>query len=94
MRIVGRIVLDEFCRKHADVASQLASWLSEAQESEWKSPNEIKGRFPHASILSESRVVFNIKGNRYRLEVKINYVTQVVLIKRVGTHAEYSKWIF
>lgn len=51
-------------------------------------------RFPHASILSENRVIFNIKGNRYRLEVKVSYVAQVIFIKRIGTHAEYSKWTF
>ena len=94
MKVVGRIVLNEFCSKHTDVTSQLGSWLSEAQESEWKSPGDIKRRFPHASILSDNHVVFNIKGNRYRLETKINYMAQVIFIKRVGTHAEYSKWDF
>ena len=92
MKVVGRIVLDDFCRKHGDVVSQLGSWLCEAQEAEWKSPSQIKLRFPHASFLSDNRVVFNIKGNRYRLETKISYSAQVIFVKRIGTHAEYSKW--
>ena len=94
MIVVGRVALDDFCRKHADVASQLASWIYEVQEATWKSPGDIKLRFPHASIMAGNAVIFNIKGNRYRLETKINYNAQVVLIKRIGTNAEYSKWNF
>ena len=94
MKVVGRTALDDFCRKHADVVSQFGSWLCEVREAKWESPRDIKVRFPHASILSDNRVVFNIRGNRYRLEVKISYVAQVVVIKRIGTHAEYSKWSF
>jgi mRNA interferase HigB len=94
MKVVGRGVLDDFCRNHADVVSQLGTWLCEVQEAEWSSPRKIKLRFPHASILSDNCVIFNVKGNRYRIETKINYAARVVLVKRIGTHAEYSKWTF
>ena len=92
MKVVGRNVLEEFGGRHADVVSQVKAWLCETEEAEWRSPRDLKMRFPHASILSGNRVIFNLKGNRYRVEAKIDYTMKVVLIKRMGTHAEYSKW--
>lgn len=92
MKVVGRNVLGEFGRSHADFLSQAKYWLREAESAEWRSPKDIKHRYTHASILSDNRVIFNLKGNKYRLLAKINYIVGVILIKRVGTHAEYSKW--
>ena len=92
MQIVGRKVLHELAAKHADVREAVNVWLCEAEEATWKQPTDIKSMYPHASILSGNRVIFNLKGNRYRLEVKISYQTGIVLIKRAGTHAEYSRW--
>jgi mRNA interferase HigB len=92
MQIVGREVLHEFVLQHADAATAANAWLAEVDEAEWKTPNDVKQRYPHASMLSGKRVIFNLKGNRYRLEVKISYQNQIVLIKRAGTHAEYSRW--
>lgn len=92
MRVVGRIRLEEFASQHADVRAQLDAWLFEVEEADWRIPTDVKARFPSASILSDDRVIFNVKGNRYRLEVKISYEMQTVLVTRVGTHAEYSKW--
>lgn len=94
MKVVGRKRIDEFCQSHADARSQLASWLAEAEEAEWHNPVDVKERYPSASILGSGRVVFNIKGNRYRLDAKISYKNKTVLIKRIGTHAEYDEWIF
>ena len=92
MKVIGRNVLDEFGRIHADVVSQINTWVCYAEDAQWEKPSDLKRVFPQASILSGNRVVFNLKGNHYRLEVKINYTTKVVLVKRMGTHAEYSKW--
>ena len=92
MKVVGRNVLDEFGRHHADVVQQIDNWLCEAEDAHWQSPKHLKRRYPHASILAENRVIFNLKGNRYRMEVKINYTLEIVLVKKMGTHAEYSKW--
>ncbi len=92
MKVVGRNVLNEFGRQHADVVSQIDTWLCEVEEALWQSPQDLKLRYPQASVLSANRVVFNIKGNRYRLEVKVDYRAKVVLVKKMGTHAEYSKW--
>jgi mRNA interferase HigB len=65
--------LRDFWEVHADCEQQLKSWFQEASKAEWKNPNEIKQGYPSTSILIDNRVVFNIKGNNYRLIVKINY---------------------
>lgn len=94
MKVIGKRILFEFSKSHADVASQVSAWLAEAEEAEWSTPNDVKTRYVHASFLSDNRVVFNIKGNKYRIDTKINYQHQIVLVKRIGTHSEYSKWRF
>ena len=92
MRIVGKQNLDNFCRRHSNARSQISSWIYEVEDADWKTPNDIKARYSSASFLSDNRVIFNIKGNDYRLETKINYKNKLVLIMRIGTHAQYSKW--
>lgn len=92
MKIVGKGILYDFIKSHADARTKISAWLLEAEEAMWNTPNDIKERYVHASFLGGNRVIFNIKGNAYRLEVKINYQHQTVLIKRIGTHAEYAKW--
>lgn len=94
MKVVGREALELFCRKHADVRAQVNAWIAEAEDAEWRTPNDIKARYAHASFLADNRVIFNLKGNRYRLDVKISYTTQVVFVKRIGTHEEYNSWKF
>jgi mRNA interferase HigB len=83
--------LREFWEKHSDSEQQLKSWFQETSNAEWNSPNDIKIEYPSASILSNNRVVFNIKGNKYRLIVRINYDYKMAWIQFVGTHAEYDK---
>jgi mRNA interferase HigB len=94
MKVVGLGRLDDFKQKHRDATSQLDAWVREATNAKWRTPQDIKARYAHASILPGNRVVFNIKGNRYRLDTKVNYATQVVLVVRVGTHADYDDWSF
>jgi mRNA interferase HigB len=91
MRIISRKALREFWTIHADSEEALKAWFSEASQSSWESPADIKRRYPHASILPGNRVVFNIKGNIYRLIVKVNYHYGQVFIRFVGTHTEYDK---
>ena len=90
--VVGREVLNEFARRHADIRSQLQAWLAEAEEAQWAVPDDIKRRYPTASFLAGNRVVFNLKGRKYRMVVKISYEVRVVMVEKVGTHAEYSDW--
>ncbi len=91
MRIFARKTLRNFWIKHSDYEEALKAWFSEAENSRWESPVDIKIKYPHASILPDNRVVFNIKGNKYRLIVKINYDYGQIFIRFVGTHAEYDK---
>ena len=92
MKVVGKKGLDDFKRRHADARSHVDAWISEAEEAEWESPHDIKERYATASFLPNNGVVFNLKGNSYRLYVKVIYVSKVVRIKRIGTHAEYDNW--
>lgn len=90
MRVIARKILREFWLRHADTEQQLKAWFHEAEAAEWKSFNDIKMRYRSADVLPGDRVVFNIKGNAYRLVVKINYRIGLVFIRFVGTHAEYD----
>jgi len=92
MRLVGRALLTEFAKQHADIRGPLSAWIVEVEEANWTGPADIKARYPSASLLSENRVIFNIKGNTYRVETKVSYEITVVLATRIGTHGEYSKW--
>ena len=91
MRVIAKKILRDFWESHADSEQQLKAWYHETSKAEWKNPNEIKQEYPSASILNNNRVVFNIKGNNYRLIVKVNYDYQMVWIRFIGTHSEYGK---
>ena len=78
-------------RLRASVKNHLEAWYAEAGKASWKDPAELKAQFRSASIVSGERVVFNIKGNDYRLVVTINYHYQILLIIWLGTHKEYDK---
>jgi mRNA interferase HigB len=93
MRLVGKELLAEFSNQHADIRGPLNAWVFEVEEANWAGPADIKARYPSASLLSDNRVIFNIKGNTYRIETKVSYAIKVLLATRIGTHAEYSKWI-
>ena len=91
MRVIAKKILREFWEKHSDCEQQLKSWYQEADNGIWKNLNELKADYPSASILEDNRVCFNIKGNNYRLIVKINFNYQIMWIRMIGTHAEYDK---
>ena len=91
MRVIAKENLQEFARRHADARGQLLAWLREVEQEEWGSPAQVQGRYRRASIVGKDRVVFRIKGNAYRLVVRINYPYRVVVIRFVGTHAEYNR---
>lgn len=91
MRIIAKKALKDFWEVHSDSEQTLKCWFNEVRKLRWNSPNEIKTLYPSASILSDNRVVFNIKGNKYRLVVKINYNYKIVWIRFIGTHKEYDK---
>lgn len=92
MTIAGRQLIDKFIRKHANSKASLAAWLEDAEDAEWKTSQDIKDRYRSADFLSGNRVVFNIGGNNYRLVILVRYRSGMLLIERIGTHADYSKW--
>ena len=91
MHVISRKKLSEFWGSHRDVEEYLKAWFAEAEQTIWHSPEDIKKHYPSADILKDNRVVFNIKGNHYRLVVKIQYHVGIVYIRFVGTHPEYDK---
>ena len=84
--------MDAFCRRHADVDQQVKAWVAEAKQARWHEPADVKERYPSASFLEGDRVVFNLKGNKYRLLVRVGYKSGIVRVQKMGTHAEYDKW--
>lgn len=93
MRIVSKRTLREFWEQpnYSDSQGQLEAWHDEVLKADWSSPQELKVQFGNASVLQDSRVVFNIKGNDYRLIVKINYPYRMVYVRFVGTHKMYDQ---
>lgn len=91
MHIIKPQTLKECWERHPDSKIPLQAWLKVAESSKWKNVNEIKQTFPNVSVLSNNRVVFNIKGNDYRLIVAFRFEANLGYICFVGTHDEYSK---
>lgn len=90
-RIFSKSTLKDFWMKNPDSEQYLKTWFDTAMNSNWKTPNEVKKTYANASILKESRIVFNIKGNTYRLVAKFNFEKQWIFIRFIGTHNEYDK---
>jgi mRNA interferase HigB len=91
MRIIAKRPLREFWGAYPDVEEPLTAWYREVEKADWSGPAEVKEKYRSASIVGDNRVVFNIRGNHYRLVVKINYPYRVVYVRFIGTHAEYDK---
>ena len=90
MNIVDVKFLRAFWETHPDAEQALKSWVEDVRKAAWAQPAEIKARYRSASILKNRRVVFNIKGNDYRLVVSVAYHYQAVYVKFIGTHKEYD----
>jgi len=89
-RIFAKSTLRKFWEKHADSEQYLKTWYNTTMSSNWRNPHDIKKTYPNASILKNGRVVFNIKGNSYRLVVKFNFEKQWAFVRFIGTHSEYD----
>lgn len=90
MRVIAVSTLRDFWQRYPDAEQPLKAWYEEATNATWTLPADIKAQYRSASILKNRRVVFNIKGNDYRLIVAVAYKLQVVYVKFVGTHKEYD----
>jgi mRNA interferase HigB len=93
MRIIARKTLLLFWERpgRRDAEQPLKAWYREVEHADWSTPAEVKADFRSASVIGDSRVVFNIAGNRYRLLVKINYPYRIAYIRFVATHREYDE---
>ena len=91
MRIVAKKILREFWELYPDCEQQLKTWYEDTEKARWDNPNQIKEDYPSASILKDNRIEFNIKGNYYRLIVKIRFDHEIIYIRFIGTHKEYDK---
>lgn len=90
MRIIAISHLKAFWEKYPDAEQPLLAWVDEAKKAVWSSPADVKEQFRNASILKGRRVVFNIKGNDYRLVAAVAYRFGAVYIKFIGTHKQYD----
>lgn len=92
MRIITNKILIEFWQKHADAEEVLKEWIRVLEQAHWRSSQEVIAHFGNtAAGLPGNRMKFDIKGNNYRLVVKIHYNTGMVFIRFIGTHAEYNR---
>ncbi len=92
MTLIGRNLINAFVKKHADAGPWLVAWVAEVGVATWRRPQDVKDRYTAASIIDKETIVFNVKGNSYRLETKIYFQNGIVRVARLGTHAEYDKW--
>lgn len=91
MRIISRRTLREYWQTHPDAKQPLQAWYTNVKRADWKTPNDVKVSYRNASFVANNRVIFNIKGNSYRLVVAINYEFRIVYIRFIGTHQEYDR---
>jgi mRNA interferase HigB len=97
MRVIARKTLKRYIdslkgsKDQKAVKSALDSWFEEVRQADWKSPADVVKAYANASIVGSDRVIFNIKGNDYRLVIAIHYRLRIVFIKWLGSHAEYDK---
>lgn len=91
MKVIAVSTLRGFWERHPDAEQPLKAWYDEAKHACWSTPQDIKNHYASVSFVGGNRVVFNIKGNGYRLVVAIAYRFQAIYIKFIGTHAEYDR---
>ena len=91
MRVIALGALRAFWSRHPDAEIPLRSWYAAASRAGWSSPAEVKAAYRNASFIANNRIVFNIKGNDYRLVVAVHYNRGMMFIRFVGTHREYDR---
>lgn len=91
MKVIAVSTLRSFWERHPDAEQPLKAWYDEAKHATWNTPQDIRNHYVSASFVGRNRVVFNIKGNDYRLIVAVAYRFQAIYIKFLGTHAEYDR---
>jgi len=90
-RILSKSILREYWETYPETEQYLKTWYDTVMNADWKNPNDVKQTYANASILKDNRIVFNIKGNSYRLVAKFNFEKHWIFIRFVGTHTAYDK---
>lgn len=91
MIITNLKIIEDFKAEHSNIRSRLDAWVQEVKDATWKSPSDVKKRYPKASILSQNQIIFNI-GDNFRLLVKINYIFNNIFIEKIDKHSDYDRW--
>lgn len=91
MKLYGQLILDGFKKKHSNSRKAIDAWKAEIIAAVWKSTHCVKNSFPSADFLHDNKIIFDIKGNQYRVVVRVDYLRQIVLVEWAGTHSEYSR---
>ena len=97
MRIIARRTLREFVdsrkghKDHASLKAAMDAWFDEVRKASWRNTRDVKRLYGSASVLSAERIVFNIRGNEYRLVVSVDFEKGIVWIKWIGTHKDYDR---
>ncbi|HEY7805384.1 MAG TPA: type II toxin-antitoxin system HigB family toxin [Orrella sp.] len=94
MQILGLPIIEAFKKDHAASRGPLDAWRAAVEREQWKTTHDIKHRYRSADFLADNKVIFNIKGNSYRLVVQVRYQNGIVVVLWVGTHADYDKKSF
>jgi mRNA interferase HigB len=91
MRILGQSRIHEFSAAHADARKWLTNWGADVRGSRWTNFHDVRRKYPTASFLTDNVVIFNVRGNNYRMETQVTFGTQIIAVKWIGTHAEYDR---
>ena len=91
MRVIALRRLRGFCEQHPEAEDALLAWYHDVKTAHWRTPADIKAIYRNASFAGSNRVIFNIKGNRYRVVVAVQYEQGIVYIRFIGTHEAYDQ---
>lgn len=91
MNVVTKRRLQEFWTRHPRAKVSLEAWYRSVRQAEWTGPQDVRADFNSADFVADNRVIFNVGGNNYRVVVRVSYTFKQVLVKFVGTHAEYDE---
>ena len=91
MLVLPKQAISDAIARHTDAKSALEIWYRIVRDQRWETPMDAKRRYSSASFVKGNKVVFNIKGNKYRLVTVIDYVSEIVDVRFFGTHSEYDK---
>ena len=93
MRVIGKEHIADFMKRYDRSRRPLKSWLAEVQEEQWNTPADLNARYPRADYVN-GHWIFDIGGNKFRLDSRVDFDSKIVLALRVGTHEQYNDWEF